>query len=192
MLLELINDLLDLAKIEAGKLELHITEFDPAMVCSDLMDLVRPLADKKNLDLAADVPAFLPSMRSDAGRVKQILYNLLSNAIKFTPEKGRVMLSAEPLGSPSTDQIALRVSDSGPGIAKDQQKSIFEKFRQLDSSVTRSHGGTGLGLAITRELAHLLGGTITVDSEEGRGSTFTVTLPLVTPLGIRPPLVRLP
>lgn len=191
MLLDLINDLLDLAKIEAGKLELHITEFDPAIICGDLMDLVRPLADKKNLDLAADVPAFLPSMRSDSGRVKQILYNLLSNAIKFTPEKGRVMLSAEPLGSPSADQIALRVSDSGPGIAKDQQKSIFEKFRQLDSSVTRPHGGTGLGLAITRELAHLLGGTITVDSDEGRGSTFTVTLPLETPLGIRPPLVRL-
>jgi signal transduction histidine kinase len=124
--------------------------------------------------------------RTDSGKIKQILYNLLSNAVKFTPEEGAVSLAAAPVGE---DRVRLVVRDTGPGISKDRQHLIFEKFRQLDSSVTREHQGTGLGLAITRELVHLLGGTVEVDSDEGRGAAFTVVLPMT--LGETRPRSRL-
>ncbi|MFQ5489540.1 MAG: ATP-binding protein [Phycisphaerae bacterium] len=178
MLLDLINDLLDLAKIEAGKIELHRSRFNVAQVCADLMDFVRPVAEKKNLTIQSDVAQDLPEMHSDSGKVKQILYNLLSNAIKFTPSGGTVRLAALPNGPGG---IELRVADTGPGIAENQQKNIFEKFRQLDASTTREYEGTGLGLTITRELTQMLGGSIDLESVQGQGSTFVVRLPTESP-----------
>ena len=175
-LLDIINDLLDLAKIEAGKMELHITEFSMETLCRDLVDFVRPLADKRNQQLDLYLDEDLPRMRGDTGKIKQILYNLLSNAIKFTPTGGAISLTARRVDE---ETVRIMVSDTGPGITPEQQESIFEKFRQLDSSETREHEGTGLGLAITRDLVSMLGGTIGVASRPGEGATFTVDLPVV-------------
>ncbi len=178
MLLDLINDLLDLAKIEAGKIELHLSEVSLQKLGGALMDFVRPLADKKNLTIELRLADELPLLRSDSGKINQILYNLLSNAIKFTPTGGRVDMAIQRNGQ---DSIEVRIEDSGPGIPPEQLESIFEQFRQLDSSATREHEGTGLGLTITRELTHMLGGKIQVLSTEGEGSTFIVTLPIRSP-----------
>ncbi|HNQ24084.1 MAG TPA: HAMP domain-containing sensor histidine kinase [Phycisphaerae bacterium] len=177
-LLDIINDLLDLAKIEAGKLDLHLSEFSLAELCMDLIDFVRPLADKRNQDLGLELAPELPRCRSDAGKVKQILYNLLSNAVKFTPPGGVIRLR---VSAGHGDFVRLTVSDTGPGIPPEQQQAIFEKFHQLDSSRTREYEGTGLGLAITRELAHMLGGRIELESTPGQGATFIVYLPVLTP-----------
>ncbi|RME40327.1 MAG: sensor histidine kinase [Planctomycetota bacterium] len=174
-LLEIINDLLDLAKVEAGRMELHLTEFPLATLCRDLADFVRPLAAKRNQTLNVSLDDPLPTCRSDAGKIKQILYNLLSNAIKFTPTGGTVTLEAR---AESQERVVLHVRDTGPGIPPEDQETIFEKFKQLDASKTREHEGTGLGLAITRELVRMLGGRITLHSVVGAGSTFTVTLPI--------------
>ena len=114
--------------------------------------------------------------KSDAGKIKQILYNLLSNAVKFTPPKGRIVLSA---AGEKGSNVRLTVSDNGPGIPESQRAHIFEKFYQADSSATREHTGTGLGLAITRDLVGILGGTITLEPDAGIGATFIVSLPLV-------------
>jgi two-component system, NarL family, sensor histidine kinase BarA len=177
-LLEMINDLLDLAKIEAGKVELHVTEFSIEATCAALVDFVRPLADKKRIALEVSVEKAPANLHSDAGKVKQVLYNLLSNAIKFTPEGGTVEIAVNSAGS---DYVTFDVRDTGPGIDPEMVEAIFEKFRQIDSSLTREHGGSGLGLAITKELVHLLGGTISVESTVGVGSTFTVRLPRTAP-----------
>ena len=181
-LLEIINDLLDLAKIEAGQLELHITEFTIARLGEDLVDFVRPLADKRNQKLELHLAPVLPRLRSDSGKIKQILYNLLSNAIKFTPDGGSVSLGIDPLGQESVRMI---VTDTGPGIPEDQREAVFQKFRQLDASKTREHEGTGLGLAITRELVKILRGSIRLESEAGKGTTFIVDLPIAAPDGCR-------
>jgi signal transduction histidine kinase len=189
MLLDIINDLLDLAKIEAGKLELHVTEFEVHALCAALIDFVTPLADKKRLVLSLEADGDLPKMTSDAGRLKQVLYNLLSNAIKFTPEEGAVSLR---VAAGEDSEVSFAVADTGPGISQEHQSVIFEKFHQLDASHTREFSGTGLGLAITCELCAMLGGRITVDSEVGKGSTFTVKLPVVAPSSTpRVPLVNL-
>ncbi|MBI4581566.1 MAG: HAMP domain-containing histidine kinase, partial [Planctomycetes bacterium] len=178
-LLDIINDLLDLAKIEAGRIELHRAMFSLRDVCEALYDLTRPLFDKKQIAFETDLADDLPMLNSDAGKLRQILYNLLSNASKYTPEGGRVRMVVEAVNDGR--QVRLSVADTGPGIAPDQHERIFEKFRQLDSSVTREHSGTGLGLAITRELAIMLGGGIHLESEMGRGSTFIVDLPVECP-----------
>ncbi len=175
MLLDLINDLLDLAKIEAGKLELHIQEFSLSEVCDGLYDFMKPLADKANLHFEIFKDGPLPRMRSDAGKIKQVLYNLLSNAVKFTQPEGRVTMAARQTDSRC---VQVTVSDTGPGISKEQQSLMFEKFRQLDEGATRRHGGVGLGLAISKELVTMLGGQISVESEVGQGATFTVVLPI--------------
>jgi two-component system, NarL family, sensor histidine kinase BarA len=189
MLLDIINDLLDLAKIEAGKLQLHLSEFDIGDTCEAVVEFHRPLADKKNLQLAWSVEGDVPRMHSDGGKIKQILYNLLSNAIKFTPAGGAVCMSA---ALADDDRVRVSVTDTGPGIPADMQEIVFEKFRQLDASVTREHGGAGLGLAITKELVQMLGGAITLQSEEGKGSVFTVYLPRVAPQSqVARPLIRL-
>jgi two-component system, NarL family, sensor histidine kinase BarA len=189
LLLDIINDLLDLAKIEAGKVELHRTTFAVHDLCEDLVDFMRPLADKKQLTLNVDLPEDLPLMTSDPGKLRQVLYNLLSNAVKYTPEGGTVAFSAElsPVGS----RVRLAVSDTGPGISPEDQERIFEKFRQLDSSVTREHSGTGLGLAISRELCMVLGGRLWLESELGKGSTFIAELPVQSPESARRPLTSL-
>ncbi len=174
-LLEIINDLLDLAKIEAGKMVLHLSEFGVNELAGDLIDFVRPLADKKNQTLTLELGENLPRMLSDSGKIKQILYNLLSNAIKFTPAEGAVWLKVESLDA---DRVRMTVRDTGPGIPTEQHQRIFDPFHQLDSSKTREFEGTGLGLAITRELVGGLGGTIRVESEVGQGATFVIELPV--------------
>jgi signal transduction histidine kinase len=173
-LLTLINDILDLAKIEAGKMDVKLSEFSAYEVCEGLMTMFRPLAEKKNIELRSQLERGIPPLRQDVVKLQQILENLLSNAIKFTPEGGRVLLKAEadPLC------IVLTVADTGVGIAPEEQELVFEKFRQLGNPMTSEHAGTGLGLSIVRELSKLLGGEVTLQSELGRGSTFTVRLPL--------------
>lgn len=187
MLLDIINDLLDLAKIEAGKLELHLGDCDVRTICEALIDFLTPLADKKRINLVLEV-GDVPRMHTDAGRLKQILYNLLSNALKFTPHEGEVRLSVTPHDA---DRVSFVVHDTGPGIPPEQIDLIFEKFRQIDASHTREYEGTGLGLAITRELCTLLGGTVTVQSTVDQGSTFTVTLPVLAPSEPVPSLINL-
>jgi signal transduction histidine kinase len=193
MLLELINDLLDLAKIEAGRTDLHRTEFHLKDVCDGLADFFQPVADKKHITLSVVNDGEWPVMKSDAGKIKQILYNLLSNAIKFTPDGGRVELSVRTNDS---DRVELRVCDTGPGIPENQRESIFEPFRQLDGSVTREHGGTGLGLTISRELARALGGSLrlaerNVANAPSPGAEFVVELPLDSPSAVLSSPVRL-
>lgn len=173
-LLDIINDLLDVAKTEAGKMELHITEFSIAELCCDLVDFVQPLADKRNQALSLERQDDLPNVRSDSGKIKQILYNLLSNAIKFTPTGGSITLTA---ARSDGEFVQLSVRDTGPGIPPDKLETIFEKFHQLDSSTTREHAGTGLGLAITKDLVSLLGGDIQLQSRLGEGTTFIVRIP---------------
>ena len=188
ILLEIINDLLDLAKIEAGKIELRIQDVDIAEICHALADFVRPLTGKKAITVSVESDDNLPVLRTDRGRVRQILFNLLSNAIKFTPREGRVSIRiqrAEQAG------VRIAVSDTGPGIDPQHQKLIFEKFRQIDASATREHHGTGLGLAIAKELTTLLGGTIGLHSRPGAGAIFWVQLPLVAPEPSDRPLVSL-
>lgn len=178
MLLGLINDLLDLAKIDAGKLELHMAKIDLAEMGRNLIDFMRPLADKKNLQLVSDFPETLGEIPSDPGRLQQILYNLLSNALKFTPEGGLVELK---MGHLDDENIFVKVRDTGIGIPAEQLTHVFERFSQLDGSMTREYSGTGLGLSISKELVEILGGRIEVASELGRGSEFTVILPKVGP-----------
>jgi two-component system sensor histidine kinase BarA len=190
-LLNLINDILDLAKIEAGKMQVRLVEFPIQDVCEGMLAMFRPMAEKKNIDLRGSFASDMPLLRQDIVKIQQILSNLLSNAIKFTPEGGRVQLKAEvdPLAAPLTPPsagvrwngggfIVLTVSDTGVGIAREEQEMIFEKFRQAGNPLTRQHAGTGLGLSIVRELSKLLGGEVSLQSELGRGSTFTVRLPL--------------
>jgi signal transduction histidine kinase len=180
MLLEMINDILDLAKMESGKMDTRVGEFQIGQVVRAQCDMARPLTERKNIDLEIAVPDHLPPVRQDQARVQQILNNLLSNAIKFTPEGGRIAVSA---GRDGDDRLTLQVSDTGVGIAQEDQQVIFEKFRQGRTAVptgdamTREYSGTGLGLSIVKELCKLLGGEVAVQSELGRGSTFTVRLP---------------
>jgi signal transduction histidine kinase len=173
-LLQLINDILDLAKMEAGKMQVRAEEFSIHDVCEGLVNMFRPLAEKKNIVLEGKTDPGIPVLRQDANKIQQILWNLLSNAVKFTPEGGRVELRAETDGL----HVILSVVDTGVGIGPEDQEVIFEKFRQASTALTREHGGSGLGLSIVRELAKLLGGDVALKSELGRGSTFTVTLPL--------------
>ncbi len=169
-LMALINDILELAKLEAGKMRLHPEPLNPAAVCEHAAALARPQAEKKNIDIRVIADANAPAARQDIGKVHQILGNLLSNAVKFTPEGGWVTLKAACDGN----DLVFTVTDTGVGIAPEELELIFEKFRQAANPMTREQGGTGLGLSIVRELAKLLGGDVTVQSELGRGSTFTV------------------
>jgi two-component system, NarL family, sensor histidine kinase BarA len=173
-LLNLINDILDLAKIEAGKMKLRLEEFRIQDVCDGMVNTFRPLAEKKNIDLRSLVEPDIPLLKQDQAKLQQILSNLLSNALKFTPEGGRVLLKTEA----DAHHLALTVTDTGVGIAAEEQELVFEKFRQSGNPLTREHAGTGLGLSIVRELCKLLGGEITLESELGRGSIFQVRLPL--------------
>ena len=175
-LLELINDLLDLAKIEAGRMEIRSEPLSVSDLFEGLVNILKPLSEQKNLAIVATVGRDVPVIQSDAAKLQQVLYNFLSNAIKFSPAGGRIDLAAAREGD--TDHVRVWVSDRGPGIATDKQQLIFEKFRQLDPSHTRTHGGTGLGLAISKELTMLLGGSIGVRSTPGEGATFWVVLPL--------------
>ncbi len=179
MLLEMINDILDLAKIEAGRMNFRLSDFRIEAVVGAQCDMARPLAERKNIDLLTDFAADLPQMHQDQARVQQILGNLLSNAIKFTPEGGRIDVRVYS----DRRSAVLEVADTGVGIAPEDQQTIFEKFRQGRTAMpggdamTREYSGTGLGLSIVKELCKLLGGEVAVASQLGRGSTFTVRIP---------------
>ena len=171
-LLSLINGVLDLSKIEAGKMEVEVEPFEIAPLVREVCDTVESLMAKKDNRFVADLPEGLGAMRSDPVKLRQCLFNLLSNAVKFT-EAGEVTLAVERAG----DRLLFRVSDTGIGMTPDQQARLFQRFTQADVSTTRRFGGTGLGLALTRAFAGMLGGDIAVQSEEGQGTTFTLTLP---------------
>lgn len=177
-LLALINDILDLSKIEAGKVEIALDEIDAGHVAHRIIRAFEAEARHKGLELTADVAADLPPLRTDGQRLEQVLRNFVSNALKFT-ERGRITLriARAPQG------VAFAVEDTGIGIPSDQQEVVFEAFRQADGTISRKYGGTGLGLSISRELADLLGGRLTLDSQPGRGSTFTLILPERAPRG---------
>ena len=178
-LLDMINDILDLAKMEAGKMEVRLSEFRIDNVIQAQCDLVRSLAEDKNIDLSVEIENDLPLLYQDQPKVQQILTNLLSNAIKFTPEGGRITVGAR---GDSRGRIEFWVSDTGVGIPDSEKEIIFEKFRQGKAvlgqdTLTREYSGTGLGLSIVKELCKLLGGEISVESELGKGSTFRVMIP---------------
>jgi len=183
-LLELINDVLDLSKIEAGQLKVRAEAFDLPAAIERVAASLKPLAEKKGLTLTTAVSTSLSQMVSDRRRLEQILLNLLNNAIKFT-EHGRVALAAEAVAdyrhSPSAapqPAVRLRVTDTGIGIKPADLASLFQPFRQIDAGLARQHEGTGLGLAICRRLVTLMGGEISAASRWLQGSEFTVTLPL--------------
>ncbi len=193
-LLDLIDGLLEMAKVEAGKMDLRVQPVNVADLCEGLAALIRPLADKAGVEVVVDLGEELGTIETDGKKLQQILFNLLSNAVKFTGEyvsegaagegkPARVTLRAERLAARSAegpgagDRVRLCVLDTGPGIAEADKARIFEKFEQLDGSHTRKHAGTGLGLAIAKELTAMLQGEIGVESEPGRGSMFSVILP---------------
>ena len=180
-LLDLINDVLDISKIEAGQLEVRTAPFDLIASVQRVLNSVIPLAQKKGLALEASLPDGPEPMESDQRRVEQILLNLLNNALKFT-EQGSVSLVVERLDSSGLDvnvepSIRISVRDTGVGMRPEDMSKLFQPFQQLDSGLQRQHEGTGLGLAICRRLTELLGGTIGVESQLGRGSVFSLTLP---------------
>jgi PAS domain S-box-containing protein len=173
-LLALINDILDISRIEAGKMPVHLAEFPLPELIAEVMAEVEPIVSRTRLSLGRDLSPNLPSVHSDRAKVKQIVLNLLTNALKFTPE-GSVKISA--IWDSPSDRVLIAVTDTGIGIAPGDQARIFEDFSQADSSPTRAYGGAGLGLAICRRLASMLGGQIRVDSVVGKGSTFTLMVP---------------
>jgi signal transduction histidine kinase len=174
-LLGLINDVLDLSKIEAGQLTLSLSDYSLAELVQGVYVAVEPLASQKNLALTTKVAKGLPAGRGDERRLAQVLLNLVGNAIKFT-EQGEVAIEA----SAANGAFNVAVRDSGPGIAAADQQKIFEEFQQVDNTSTRQKGGTGLGLAISKRIVEMHGGRILVDSELGKGSTFTIRLPVKT------------
>ena len=173
-LLNLINDILDLSKVEAGRMELEPSTFDVASAIASAMALIRERAQRHGITLRQEVPRDLGEITADERKFKQILLNLLSNAAKFTPDGGRVDVSAKR----QDNELVVAIRDTGVGIAPGDQATIFEAFRQVGSLYTSKQEGTGLGLALTRSFVELHGGTITVESELGKGSTFTFTIPV--------------
>jgi signal transduction histidine kinase len=172
-LLRLINDVLDLSKIEAGRMELNVAEYLAADIMSVVSASLRSLAAEKGLEFSASAEDDLPPALGDGKRITQCLLNLAGNALKFTAQ-GRVDLRVERQG----DSLLYRVSDTGIGIPRDQLENVFSEFQQADATVATEFGGTGLGLSITKKFVELHGGRIWVESEVGRGSTFSFTVPL--------------
>ncbi len=173
-LLSLINDILDLSKIEAGRMELELSSFDLPSAVSNAMTLVRERAQRHGIHLGLEMDPGVGELQADERKVKQILLNLLSNAVKFTPDGGRVEVSAKAMNG----KIEIAVRDTGIGIAPEDHAAVFEEFKQVGRDYTRKAEGTGLGLALTRRLVELHGGEIALESALGKGSTFTVRLPL--------------
>lgn len=195
-LLNMINSLLEMARIEAGKVEIRPERVGLRDACEGLLGLIAPLAQKKGIALTLEASEDLPPIRTDAKKLQQIVFNFLSNAVKFTETKERtgrepqITLRAERLvwstpGSEAEERVRISVIDNGPGISAEEKERIFEKFYQVHGGHTREHAGTGLGLAIVRDLANLLGAQIQVESEVGRGSMFSVILPLSIPEGTK-------
>jgi signal transduction histidine kinase/CheY-like chemotaxis protein len=180
-LTDMVNDLLDLAKVEAGKIDVHASEFEIATLLGALRGMMRPLNTNPNVQLVfEDVPASVPTMSSDEGKVSQILRNFVSNALKFT-ERGEVRVCCTYDGK--SDVVIITVSDTGIGIPPEEQDRIFQHYYQVDSAKQRQVKGTGLGLPLSRKLAELLGGSVSLRSEPGVGSAFSVRLPVRSPIG---------
>jgi signal transduction histidine kinase len=173
-LLSLINDILDLSKIEAGRMELEAQAFDLPSALDNALTLIRERAARHSIRLEVHVDPAIGEVVADERKVKQVLLNLLSNAVKFTPEGGKITMSAALNG----DAVAVSVADTGVGIAAEDQEAIFEEFRQVGDDYARKREGTGLGLALARRLVELHGGRLSVQSELGKGSTFTFTIPV--------------
>ena len=171
-LLSLINDILDLAKVEAGRMELNLATFDLPAAIDNALTLIRERALRHNIALAAEVDPQLGELNADERKLKQILLNLLSNAVKFTPEGGKITVAARLAG----DMVEIAVADTGIGIAPEDHAAVFEEFKQVGTDYTRKAEGTGLGLALTRKFVELHGGTMRLESEPGKGSTFFFTL----------------
>ena len=170
-LLDLINDILDLSKIESGKMSLSVSLVSVDSLCESSLTFIKQQAQQKNIRLDYYIAPGLSEIEVDERRIRQVLVNLLSNAVKFTPDGGEVATDAEG------EQLQLSVTDTGIGIAPENMDKLFKPFVQLDSSLSRRYAGTGLGLALVRRIVELQGGSITLDSEVGKGSCFTVTLP---------------
>ena len=175
-LLSLINDVLDLSKIEAGRMDLFIETTELHTVLEGVNATAHQLFEKNDNTFVLQTGDDLGTVDTDVTKLRQVLLNLLSNAAKFTSE-GTVTLRVERTSSPDGDHISLAVSDTGIGIPREKFATVFEEFGQADESTTRDFGGTGLGLALTRQLCEMMSGTVTLDSELGVGSTFTVDLP---------------
>jgi len=174
-LLSLINDILDLSKIEAGRMELELTKFDLPSAVENALILVRERATRHGIKLERAIDERLGDFTGDERKVKQILVNLLSNSVKFTPEGGKIHVNA----SLNNGSVIISIADTGIGIAKEDQEAIFEEFRQVGTNYAQKREGTGLGLTLTRKFVEMHGGKIWVESEPGKGSTFTFTLPVL-------------
>jgi len=185
-LLALINDILDVSKIEAGKLGLEIGPVSVELVCQASLGLTKQIAQKKRLKVSSSFDSAVEIVQADQRRLKQILVNLLSNAVKFTPEGGAISL--EVVGDVEREAVHFTVWDTGIGISPEEMERLFQPFVQLDSSLSRQYTGTGLGLALVRRLTELHGGGVSVESEVGKGSRFTVSLPWQGPAGAVEPV----
>ncbi len=173
---QLVADLLDVSRIISGKLRLDVRTVDLISIVTAAIDSIRPAADAKSIRLQTMLDPAVGPISGDADRLQQIVWNLLTNAVKFTPKGGRIQVKVQRVNS----HVEIIVADSGIGISKDFLPHVFDRFRQADASITRTHGGLGLGLSIVHQLVDLHGGTVKVNSEgEGQGATFTITLPFV-------------
>jgi signal transduction histidine kinase len=181
-LLALINDILDLSKIEAGRMELQLEEFALAPLIEGVVRTVEPLAAKNDNQLVVRCDGAIGSLHADSMRLRQALLNLLSNGNKFT-ECGTITVHARHAQENGRDWIMIAVTDTGIGMTPEQMGKLFQEFSQADASTTRKYGGTGLGLAISKRFCQMMGGDITVKSEPGRGSTFTIRLPRIAEVG---------
>src|SRR5205807_544005 len=190
-LLELINAVLDLSKIEAGKMELYLESFDVAGLVRDIAAVIQPLAARNSNRLEMRCPDEIGTMRADLTKVRQALFNLLSNACKFT-DRGAISLAVAREVRDGQDWMVFSLSDTGIGMTPEQLTRLFEVFSQADAATTRKYGGTGLGLALSRRLCRMMGGDVTVDSEVGRGSTFTIRLPAVVAEAVEEPAAPAP
>ncbi|MEA3492337.1 MAG: ATP-binding protein [Campylobacterota bacterium] len=180
-IIALINDALDMSKVSSGKMTLDKRSFSPMAGFGDIAKLFYNSMSKKSIEFNIYIDPLMPTLiKSDLYRIKQIVNNLLSNAMKFTPEEGNVIL--EVIYNKESDTLKASVTDTGIGVAKDRQKSIFNPYTQEKDSTSSEYGGTGLGLAISQQLSTLLDGTLTLESEQGHGSKFTLTLPCDTPV----------
>jgi hypothetical protein len=185
--LALINDILDLSKIEAGKMDLYVETFDLSRMLQDVVTTLEPLVEKHANTLVVHCADHLGTMRADLTKIRQVLLNLLSNACKFT-ERGIITLAVARERVHEADWITFRVTDTGIGMTPAQREKLFQSFSQGEAATTRKYGGTGLGLVITRHFCQMMGGDVTVDSIVGHGSTFTVRLPAVIAPEVAPAL----
>jgi signal transduction histidine kinase len=180
-LLEMINDLLEMAKIEAGKIDLHVDRASAAALCEGLIALIRPQAERRNIELLLETPSRAEDpliIETDPRKLEQIVFNFLSNAVKFTPDEGRVILRVERIMTAGAPTVRISVIDTGPGIAPEDHERIFDSFSRVELGHARQHKGTGLGLTIAKRLADMIQGEIRVESALGQGAMFSLILPI--------------